>query len=244
MMLSMALALAAAQQAPEIAITPVSKDRYAAVIGDYPVEQRDAVTARMIAAGAERCGKLQVRWGRFSFDTGYTPDGKQVMHNYRQAFSCIDPATDPYKPVAADWKASDKDNADALAFAQRYMAVFDAADAAKGIPMMEAMLEVDKPTWLAQPMQLKGKIGTGSRSFKGPFWRLNPQGASHPGAYAVFVFSGTYSALAAHCGALVLYRDGPGVYHVSQQNVVAISKASIAAGQNTEATAAKACEGY
>jgi hypothetical protein len=207
--------------------------------------QADAKAAldRMQATGQARCGKLKARWGRFTYDTGFLSDGSQTIKNYRQRFTCYDPATDPYKPAPAGWTASAKDNADAAAFALRYMAAFENADAKAGVPMMEPIADIDAATWLKQPVALRGMFAGGTRKFGQPEWKLNPEGAMHPGAYAQILFLGDYPQLQTHCGVLLLYRDAPGVYHVSQQTIIAITKAAVANGTTTLEAAKKACGG-
>ena len=241
--LALLLVAGAAQSEPAISVKAVPGKGYAATVTLFPMDQAAAVQTRLDAAAAQRCGKLTVRWGKFSYDTQFGTgenSARTYAADYRQAFSCIDPATDPYKPVPADWKATPTDDADAIAFAKRYLAVFDAADAPRGIPMMEPLLELDAKTWNEQPLALKAVRGTGSRTLSGPYWQANPSGAGHPGAYATFTFKGVYSGLSAHCGYIVLYRDAPGFYYVSQQNIRAIAKADNASAE----AIASACKDF
>jgi hypothetical protein len=113
-----------------------------------------------------------------------------------------------------------------------------------GIAMMEPILDLDEATWLAQPQALKRFIGAGSRSFRGPIWQLDPDGASHPGVYAFFLFTGKYTGLAAHCGLIVLYRAGPGQYAVTQQTIQVVARSSVASGEVSREAARAACAEY
>lgn len=233
----------AMQAQPEISVKPVPGKGHVATVTPFPVEDLDPVYDRLKLVAAGQCGKLKVRFGRFKYNT--IVDGGVRKHiNFEQGFSCFDPATDPYKPAPAGWKATAQDDAEALAFAKRYMTVVDAADAVQGMQMMEPILEIDRAAWIEQPDILKKTRGTGTRSFRGPFWEVNPDTAAHPGAYATLIFTGSYSGLAAHCGYLVIYRAAPGRYQVSQQSMVIYSKAMVAAGAISQANALKACEGY
>jgi hypothetical protein len=234
---------AAVQSLPEVTVKQVPGKGYQLTAPRFPADQGDALIAKMQTVAAQRCGKLTIRWGKFSYKTEYG-DGKdparEMRTEYSQSFSCIDPATDPYKPVPADWKASAQDDADVTAFVNRYLTAYEAADVAKGLPMMEPLLELDKAGWLAQPAAIKAVRGSGSRTIRGPFWQNNPDGASHPGAYAVFAFLGNYSGLAAHCGILVIYRAGLGKYQVSQQSIQAMARSD----NPDPAAVQRACEGY
>lgn len=232
----------AAQAQPEISVKPVPGKGYQATVTPFPVDDLETIYDRLKLVAKGQCGKLTVRWGRFKYNT--ITEGNVRKHiDFEQGFSCIDPATDPYKPVPAGWKATPQDDADALDFARRYMAVIDAVDVTRGLKMMEPILELDGATWRTQPDLLKSR-GTGSRSYRGPYWEANPDTASHPGAYATIIFRGSYSAMASHCGYLVIYREAPGRYLVSQQSMVVYDKAIVASGAVSAANAAKACEGY
>lgn len=185
------LMAAAGQSLPSIKIDPVPGKGYSATVGDYKVSQEDAVIDAVKARVDQTCGKLKARWGRYAYNTLPSADGNAnnaTRQNYRQTFSCYDPAHDPYKAAPANWKATEKDKADATAFLKRYLVSYDTADAKTGVPMMESLLEMDAPTWLAGRVTKTSTAVT--RTIRGPAWMVNPDGAAHPGVYVAFGFDG------------------------------------------------------
>ncbi len=185
-----------------------------------------------------------MRWGKFSYvsqaGTGAN-EGETRFVDFRHDFACFDPATDPYKPAPSNWLPTAADNAAVLAFAKRYFAAFDAADASAGMTMLEPGLDVDARLWLVAPEQFRTAAGTGSRTFSTPAWEINPETASHPGAYAVVTFHGIYSGLAIHCGYLMLYRADASHYALSQQQIVTVSKADAASKGMSQASLEGQC---
>ncbi len=230
MLLALAIAtLPLAQQ--EIPIQIATSDKgYVATIGDHDATQTPAVVERLKGMAKQRCGALTVRFGKFFYRNGFSPDGKPIVQEFKQNFACIDPATDPYKPVAADWKPAATDDADAKAFANRYLAAIDKGDAAAGMKMMEPIAEITRDEWMDTSTRLRthsGAPGQGTWTVTLVGWGNNPDGAAHPGAYTLYRVTGTYPKLAAYCGSLLLYRAGPGSYFVSQQQLKVIPQSFV-----------------
>lgn len=232
----MLLALAALATLPlaqqqEIPIQIAKSEKgYTATIGDHYPDQTPGVMERLKGMAKDRCGALTVRFGKFFYRNGFDARGKAMVQEFKQNFACIDPATDPYKPVAADWKPSAQDDADAKAFVDRYLALIDKGDAAAGMQMMEPVAEITREEWMDTSTRLRthsGPPGQGRWTATLVGWGNNPEGAAHPGAYTLYKVSGTYPKLAAYCGSLLLYRAGPGKYQVSQQQLKVIPQAFV-----------------
>jgi hypothetical protein len=205
------------QSTPMIKVEQVPGKGYRLAVGSFPVSATDSVNAALKVKAEQVCGALKVRWGRYGYNTLPSTDGSATRENYRQSFSCYDPAHDPYQPAPADWKATAKDDADALVFLKRYLASYDTGDATAGVAMMEPLLEMDKAGWRAG--RVNKSNGVAIRDIRGPQWALNPEGAAHPGIYAAFGFNGTFADGVRHCGFIVLYRAQPGQYFITQQTV-------------------------
>ncbi|MFL9842649.1 hypothetical protein ABS767_16885 [Sphingomonas sp. ST-64] len=228
---------------PAIKIEPVPGKGYAAVVETFPVTQLTSISDRISALAKQRCGRLSARMGRYKYFNSTDAQGRAALTQYRQSFTCYDPATDPYERAPADWKPSAQDQADLTAFAQRYMALLDRSDYLAGMPMMEPILEIEKDEWLSVPNMLKQHSGgKGSWTLQTLGWANNPDGASHPGRYAFVKVTGSYPKIAAYCGTLVIYRQRPGSYLVTQQNLSVIPESWITTGRTTRAEAAKSCE--
>lgn len=228
---------------PTMTVTPVPGKGYTIAVSPFPAADREKVMDRMSALAEQKCGALKPRWGRFEYDMAY-PNGAnagQWFVNYRQRLVCFDPANDPFKPAPDDWKPTEADNAAATAAVNRYLDLFEKGDV-RALALLEPSLEMKPDEWLAQPNTFKGLIGTGSRELAGPFWRVNPTAAGHPGAYVMFAFRGTYSGMAAYCGVLTMYRAAPDTYQISVQRIQAITKAAVAAGRISSAATARACD--
>ena len=118
---------------PAIKIEAVPGKGYAAVVDTFPIAQLTAVSDRISALAKQRCGRLSARMGRYKYFTSTDNQGRAALTQYRQSFSCYDPATDPYERAPADWKPSAQDQADLTAFAQRYMGLLDRADYVAGM---------------------------------------------------------------------------------------------------------------
>ena len=114
--------LAAASGSPDIKIEVVPGRGYAATVTFIDANEFTPVIDRIKLLAAEKCGKQSVRFGRYFFDNQIdVARGVTVIKDFRQSFSCFDPATDPYKPVPADWKASTADVAAATQFVTRFL---------------------------------------------------------------------------------------------------------------------------
>jgi hypothetical protein len=227
---------------PAIKIETVPGKGYAAVVATFPVTQLSSVSDRISALAKQRCGRLSARMGRYKYFTSTDAQGRAALVQYRQSFTCYDPATDPYERAPADWKPSAQDQADLTAFAQRYMGLLDRADYIAGMPMMEPILEIEKDEWLSVPNMLKQHSGGQGRwTLQTLGWVNNPEGAAHPGRYAFVKVTATYPKIAAYCGTLVIYRQRPGSYLITQQNLSVIPESWIASGRTTRAEALKTC---
>jgi hypothetical protein len=228
---------------PAIKIETVPGKGYAAVVDTFPVTQLSSVSDRVSALAKQRCGQLSARMGRYKYFTSTDAQGRAALTQYRASFTCYDPATDPYERAPADWKPSAQDQADLTAFAQRYMGLLDRGDYLAGMPMMEPILEIEKDEWLSVPSMLKQHSGGQGRwTLQTLGWVNNPEGASHPGRYAFVKVTGSYPKIAAYCGTLVIYRQRPGSYLITQQNLSVIPESWITSGRTTRAEALKACD--
>ncbi len=227
---------------PAIKIEAVPGKGYAAMVDTFPVAQLTSVSDRISALAKQRCGRLSARMGRYKYFTSTDAQGRAALTQYRQSFSCYDPATDPYERAPADWKPSAQDQADLTAFAQRYMRLLDRGDYLAGMPMMEPILEIEQDEWLSVPNMLKQHSGGQGRwTLQTLGWVNNPEGASHPGRYAFVKVTGSYPKIAAYCGTLVIYRQRPGSYLITQQNLSVIPESWITGGRTTRAEALKTC---
>jgi hypothetical protein len=228
---------------PAIRIDAVPGKGYAATVDTFPVAQLSSVSDRIAALAKQRCGRLSARMGRYKYFTGTDAQGRAALTQYRQSFSCYDPATDPYERAPADWKPSAQDQSDLTAFAERYMSLLDRGDYLAGMPMMEPILEIEKDEWLSVPNMLQLHAGRPGRwTLQTLGWVNNPEGASHPGRYAFVKVTATYPKIAAYCGTLVIYRQRPGSYLVTQQNLGVIPESWITSGRTTRAEALKTCD--
>lgn len=226
-----------------IEIQTVPGKGYAAVVRPFLVSDLQTVNEQIAEMASARCGRLSPRMGRYKYFNSSDTQGRAILTNYRQSFTCYDPATDPYKRAPADWKASAQDETDLIAFAQRYMSALDQRDHLAGMAMMEPILEIEKDEWLSVPNMLKtNKSGPGRWTLRTLGWVNNPDGASHPGTYGFVEVTGTYPRIAQYCGTLVIYRQRPGSYLVTQQNLSVIPQSWIDSKKITPAEAAKSCQ--
>jgi hypothetical protein len=123
------------------------------------------------------------------------------------------------------------------------MGLLDRSDYLAGIPMMEPILEIEKDEWLSVPnMLMQHSGGKGRWTLQTLGWVNNPEGASHPGRYAFVKVTGSYPKIAAYCGTLVIYRQRPGSYLITQQNLSVIPESWITSGRTTRAEALKTCD--
>lgn len=233
---------AQAQTAPEMRMETVPGRGYAVTVEPFPITSAEAVQARLQTLAKERCGALTVRFGRFSFDNKLSSTGEQSVANYRQGFQCIDPATDPYQPIAADRKASEADTRSATDFVQRYLASVDKADAAAGMSMFEPMLETTRDEWMVLPKLIRQANANGG-VWRAELlnWENNPSGAAHPGAYATFWVSDEHKALAGACGSVMIYRVSRDQYQISQQNIRLVAQSKVDSGGTTADAVRKMC---
>jgi hypothetical protein len=219
-------AMLAASTTPAIKIEAVPGRGYAATVPLIDANQYDPVIERIKVLAAQKCGRLSVRFGRFFFDNQIdVARGVTVIKDYRQAFTCFDPATDPYKPVPADWKASPAEVAAATDYVTRFLTYLDAGNGRALAALMDPQLEAttDEMSRFSREAKMH-QTGTGKFTARLDGWMNNPPDASYPGAYAYFAVLSTHPGIAGTCGGVLLYRLSEGKYQVSQYDVRYISQ--------------------
>jgi hypothetical protein len=224
--MAFALLAAAAAGQPEIKVAAVPGKGYAATVAMIDADQYDSVINRIKALATQRCGKLSVRFGRYYFDNQIDVErGVTVIKDFRQSFSCYDPATDPYKPVPADWKPSTVETSAATQFLSRFLDNLDKGDGAALAAMMDPALEATA-TEMARFSREAKMHQTGKGAFTGRLdgWLNNPPDAAYPGAYAFFAVLSSHPGIAGTCGGVLLFRVRTGQYVVSQYDVRYISQ--------------------
>lgn len=228
-MMALALLVAAAAGQPEIRLEAVPGRGYLAKVATIDADQYDPVINRIKVLATQRCGKLKVRFGRYNFDNQVDVDrGVTVIQNFRQSFSCYDPATDPYKPVPADWKASTAEITAATTFVARFLTNLDAGNSSALVPMMDPMLEATAADMSRFSREAKMyQTGTGAFTARLDGWLNNPEDAAYPGAYAYFAVLSSHPGIAGTCGGVLLYRVRTGEYVVNQYDVRYISQTLI-----------------
>ncbi|MBA3941889.1 MAG: hypothetical protein C0520_11815 [Sphingopyxis sp.] len=226
MAIILAALMASAQPLPAIKVEPVPGKGFAATVATIDADQYSPVIDRIKLLAEQRCGTKKVRYGRFDFDNKIdVARGVTVINDFRQAFSCYDPATDPYKPVPADWKASAAETTAATRFAQRFLDNLDAGNAALLATMMDPGLE-------ATPAEMKRfsdeakmhQTGAGEFTPRLGGWMNNPPDVSYPGAYAYFAVLSSHPGIAGTCGGVLLYRVREGEYRMAQYDVRYVSQ--------------------
>lgn len=218
--------LAAAQGAPEIKIEAVPGRGYAATVPVIDENQYTPVIERIKLMAAERCGQQSVRYGRFYFDNEIDVErGVTIIKDFRQAFSCFDPATDPYKPVPADWKASAADTAAVTQYVTRFLDNLDAGNGRALAAMMDPQLEAttEEMTRFSREAKMH-QTGSGSFTARLDGWMNNPPDASYPGAYALFAVISSHPGIAGTCGGLLVYRVSESKYQIAQYDVRYVSQ--------------------
>ncbi len=218
--------LAAAPGAPEIKIEAVPGRGYAATVPLIDENQYTPVIERIKLMAAERCGGQSVRFGRFFFDNEIDVDrGVTIIKGFRQAFSCFDPATDPYKPVPADWKASAAETAGATQYMTRFLDNLDAGNGRALAAMMDPQLEAttDEMTRFSREAKMH-QTGSGRFTARLDGWLNNPPDAAYPGAYALFAVISSHPGIAGTCGGVLLYRVNDGKYRIAQYDVRYVSQ--------------------
>jgi hypothetical protein len=227
-MLAFALLAAAAGQ-PEIKVSPVPGKGFVATVTVIDADQYDPTIDRIKVLATQRCGSLKVRFGRYYFDNQIDVDrGVTVIKDFRQNFSCFDPATDPYKPVPADWVASSAEVTAATSFAKRFVDNLDTGNGAALATMMDPALESTATEMNRFSNEAKmHQTGPGEFTVRLDGWLNNPEDAAYPGAYAYFAVLSSHPGIAGTCGGLLLYRERTGVYKISQYDVRYVSQALI-----------------
>lgn len=229
-MMAFAMLLAAASADPGIRIETVPGRGYSAIVGTFDAAQFESVMAKVQVEAEKRCGAQKVRFGRHNFDNRVdTSRNVMTIENLRQGFFCFDPATDPYKPVPADWAASAEETANATVFVTRFLDRLDRGDGA-GMAMMDPLIEITRADWdglRAGMIQNRdpGAAGTLTPKFGG--WMNNPAGAAYPGAYAFFSVIDDHPGIAGTCGGVLVQRVRANEYRISQYDVQYIATALI-----------------
>lgn len=227
--ISLAMLLAAAQPTPAIKVTPVPGRGFSVQVAAFDSGQYNAVLEQIQALAKQRCGKRSVRFGRFGFENWVDAERKvTVIEKYQQAFSCFDPATDPYKPVPADWEASAAETAAISSFITRYLGHFETGNAAAAAAMMDPMMEVttaEMQRTIDEAKLFHEEDGTLAPRFIQ--WMRNPEGATYPGAYAYFVVDDADPGVAGTCGGILVQRVQANEYRVAQYDVRFISQALV-----------------
>lgn len=232
MLLSMlALSLGSAAPLPEITLVPLGRGDYRFEVARFERGLADQVQNALETRATAQCGRLKVRWGKFSYETAPgmgAESGLEYVVGYQQRFRCYDPATDPYKPVPSDWQPSAEDDRQAQAFTRKFLGLFASDGFQMAKPMFDPELELNQTMWTRQRGQMS-KAGPGSVDLDSIGWAANPEGMSHPGAFARIDFSGEYRDLALMCGWIVLYRKGPDRYEITQMQTYIIPNSDTAA---------------
>ncbi|RYE63651.1 MAG: hypothetical protein EOO83_03275 [Oxalobacteraceae bacterium] len=235
------LAFLATAQDPEIRIEAYPAKGFIMKIADHQSDM-DLVPLLTRLATA-KCGKLKPRFGKFNYDTTVDANGVRTMRSHTQRFECYDPATDPYRPAPADWQPSEQDKADLIAFTNRFLTAIENGDAVTGMPMMESILEITKKEWMDTSDRLREHAGRPGRwTLEIAGWANNPEGTTHPGTYALVNVDGTYPRLANYCGYLLVYREGPARYVVSQRSLKVIPQAWVDDGSVPRDQIAQLCK--
>lgn len=224
------LAIALLMAAPAdvaIRIEPVPGKGYNALVGTMDSADMTQVMLRVSEQAKRRCGTQSVRFGRYFFDSRIdTTRNVTLIENMRQSFFCFDPATDPYKPVPANWTASPTETANATVFATHFLDRLDRGDAA-GMAMMDPLIEVSKKDWdalRAGTRQFRtGETGTLTPQFVA--WTNNPEGAAYPGAYAYFSVIDDHPGIIGTCGGVLVQRVRENEYRIAQYDVQFVSEA-------------------
>ena len=229
--------LAAVQAAPDIKIVDRPGGGYQAQVTSFDATEYDAVVERITSTAKRRCGALSVRFGRFRFDNRIDPArNKTVIENYTQSISCYDPATDPYQPVPADWKASAADTQAVGDFLNRFLGYVDGGNGAAAAEMMDPGSEATKEDMDRITRDLKmHQTGKGRLMPKLETWLANPASASYPGAYAFFTVSMDHPGVAGTCGGITIHRVRSGEFRVAQFDLRTIPQSMVDSGNLSDA---------
>lgn len=225
--LVLALLLAAAGE-PAVRVEKLAAGGFSADVADIEAARLTTTMEEVQRIAAQRCGKMKVRFGRYNFDSRVdTTRNVMMIENLRQKFFCYDPATDPYKPVPADWKASDADTAAATSFVTRFLDRLDRGDQA-GIAMMDPLAEITPKDWAnLHAGATQFQTGDGSMTPQFVAWSNNPDGAAYPGAYVLFSVLDDHPGIAGTCGGILVQRVREGEYRIAQYDVQFISQALV-----------------
>lgn len=242
--MAIALLLAASSE-PGIQIEAVPGRGYSAKVATFDSPDAAIVMGRVKAAAQERCAKQGVRFGRHYFDNRVdTARNVMLIENLRQSFFCFDPATDPYKPVPADWVASPAETANATVFVTRFLDRMNSGDAA-GIAMMDPLIEITRADWdnlHNGAAQHRAGGSSGTLTPKLETWSNNPEDAAYPGAYALFSVIDDHPGIAGTCGGILVQRVREGEYRISQYEVQYIGEALVQQQGLSDADLDKLCQ--
>jgi hypothetical protein len=179
--------------------------------GRYPV------LARYRYSGRERIG----------------PDGRPGgLFDVSQELSCADrpPPVSVAPPAPADWRATDRDEADARAATERYFAAVDAGDAARVHAMWSASPRAATPLEerAAQLRSFRDQAGRPGRHLIARLtWYVNPEGADRPGIYVAADYERSYSGFYLNCGYLVWFRQAPGRYELVREETAVVGAGDV-----------------
>jgi len=212
---------------PTVRIDAVPGRGYSAAVGTFDSGDFTGVMERVKVIAQQRCGRQGVRFGRHFFDSRVdTARNVMLIENLKQNFSCFDPATDPYKPVPADWTASATETANASVFATRFLDRLNRGDDV-GMTMMDPLIEIKKADWdelrKGVIQHRESEKGTLTPQLRG--WLNNPDGAAYPGAYALFSVIDDHPGIVGTCGGILVHRVRDGEYRIAQYDVQYISQA-------------------
>lgn len=191
-----------------------------------PVSPETAEGQRLLAERA-----LQICAGRYPVLARYRfsgreqvgPDGRRSgLFDVSQELSCADrpPPAAVETPAPADWRATERDEADARAATERYFAAVDAGDAARVHAMWSANQQAARSVE-ERAAELRGFLDQAGRPGRHVIarltWYVNPQGADRPGIYVAADYERSYSGFFVNCGYLVWFREAPGRYELIRE---------------------------
>lgn len=221
--------LLVAPTAPDIRIEATAGNRYTASVTTFDSGEMTTIVNRIKVAAEKRCGSQSVRFGRHNFDSRVdTARNLMVIEKFQQVFFCFNPATDPYKPVPADWVASTAETSNATVYATRFLDRLDRGDKA-GIAMMDPIIEITDAQWTSLHNDVvRNRTGTnGALTPKFVRWINNPDWAAYPGAYVYFSVWDDHPGIAGTCGGILLQRVRENEYRISQYDVQYIAQALV-----------------
>jgi hypothetical protein len=173
---------------------------------------------------AERARQICV--GRYPVLTRYRFSGREEVgsdgrltgqFDVHQELSCADrpPPVAVETPAPADWRATERDEADARAATELYFAAVDAGDAARvhamWIASQQAATSLEERA--TELRRFRAQAGTpGRHRIARLTWYVNPPGADRPGIFVAADYERAYSGFFVNCGYLMWFREAAGRY--------------------------------